>query len=395
MGIELNNDQIYALYDLEHWWHAASSDQVFEISGGPGTGKSFLVKYCIERLNLTNENVLYLAFMGKAASRLQREGLPAKTIHSAIYDYKEKIARDENNKIILKKNGKPKIIPYFSLKDHISHKIKLIVVDEVSMVDKNMAEDLLSFGIPVIALGDLNQLPPVFGNPYFLVKPNVVLRQIMRQAEGNPIVWLSQQILQGNELKYGVYGNSSVMRKSDITDFQFKKADIVITGTNKLRYNINQYFREYIKGIRKPEYPHIGEKVICRKNNWGQSIDGKYYLTNGTTGFVDFIYKDSFTKNTMQMDFRPDFTKKTFKHIEFDYNHMYAVPGSSDNVETPMAYIYDKMEYAYAITCHSSQGSEWPGVVYLHEDFMSSSEDNKRLLYTAVTRATEYVNIVI
>ena len=86
MGIELNNDQIYALYDLEHWWHAASSDQVFEISGGPGTGKSFLVKYCIERLNLTNENVLYLAFMGKAASRLQREGLPAKTIHSAIYE---------------------------------------------------------------------------------------------------------------------------------------------------------------------------------------------------------------------------------------------------------------------------------------------------------------------
>jgi exodeoxyribonuclease-5 len=330
--------------------------------------------------------------MGKAASQMSRHGLPAKTIHSAIYEYKEKIARDENGKIILRSNGKPKLVPYFALKDTIGKKIKLIVVDEAAMVEEKMALDLLSFGVPIIALGDLNQLPPVFGKPFFLKEPDVILRQIMRQAEGNPIVWLSQQVLAGKSLRTGVYGNSSVISKSDMNEdmtyFYFRKADIIITGTNRLRYNINQYCREDIKGIKKLEYPHVGEKVICRKNNWSQSIGDNIYLTNGLTGFVDNIYKDSYNTRTMRMDFRPDFTKKVFKNIEFDYNYMYAIPGKQEP-ETPFGYLYDKMEYAYAITCHSSQGSEFPNVVYLHEDFMSNAEDNKRLMYTAITRASE------
>ncbi len=317
------------------------------------THNTTLVRYFIDRLGLSTDNVLFVAFMGKAASVLQRNGLPAKTIHSAIYDYKERMARDESGKIIIKSNGKPKLEHYFELKDHISKKIKLIVVDEASMVDQNIGEDLLSFDIPVITLGDLNQLPPVFGKPFFLQNPDVTLHQIMRQAEGNPIIWLAQQVLAGNQLKYGVYGNSAIIRKSDITDFHFRQSDIIITGTNRLRYNINNYCREEIKGIKRLEYPHIGEKIICRKNNWGQCIGDSIYLTNGTTGFVDDIYRDSYNGKTMKMDFRPDFTKKVFKNIEFDYNHMYSILGSSDNKETPFSYLYDKMEYAYAITCHS------------------------------------------
>lgn len=393
MGIELTNEQIYAVYDLEHWWQSAN-DQVFEISGAPGTGKSFLIRYFIERLGLSYENVLFVAYMGKAVSVMARNGLPAKTIHSAIYDYKEKIARDEEGHIIFKANGKPKLVHYFDLKEKIGKKIKLIVVDEAGMVEKKIAEDLLSFNIPVITLGDLNQLPPVFGKPFFLTNPNVVLTQIMRQAEGNPIIWLSQQVLKGEPLKYGVYGNSAVIRKSDITDFHFRKSDIIITGTNRLRFNINNYCREEIKGIKKLEYPHIGEKVICRKNNWDKTIGDNIYMTNGLTGFVDFIHRDSYNKKTMKMDFRPDFSKKVFKNIEFDYNHMYKTPGNEEE-ETPFGYLYDKFEFAYAITVHSSQGSEFPGVLYLHEDFMRDPEDRKKLLYTAITRAREYINIVL
>ena len=393
MSIELNNDQIYAIYDLEHWWHSQDK-QVFEISGGAGTGKTTLIRYFIERLGLSYDNVLFVAFMGKAASVLARNGLPSSTIHSAIYDYREKMARDEDGHIIIKSNGKPKLVSYFALKEHMSKKIKLIVVDEASMVEKKMAEDLLSFGRPVIALGDLNQLPPVFGKPFFLTKPDVILHQIMRQSEGNPIIWLAQQVLKGEELKYGVYGNSAVIRKSDITDFHFRKSDIILTGTNRLRYNINNYCREQIKGIKKLEYPHIGEKIICRKNNWDRCIDGNIFMTNGTTGFVDFVYRDSYNKRTMKIDFRPDFTKKVFKNVEFDYNHLYAMPGVNPE-ETPFGYLYDKIEYAYAITTHSAQGSGFPGVLYLHEDFMRDPEDRKRLLYTAITRASEYINIVI
>lgn len=393
MGIELNNDQIYAIYDLEHWWNS-STKQVFEISGSAGTGKSTLVKYFIERIGLDYNNVLFVAFMGKAASILARNGLPAKTIHSAIYDYKEKIARDEDGHIILKSNGKPKLVSYFELKDRLSKKIKLIVVDEASMVDEKMALDLLSFHIPVVTLGDLNQLPPVFGNPFFLKEPDVILKQIMRQAEGNPIIWLSQQVLADKELRYGVYGNSAVIPKKDLTDYQFRKANIILTGTNRLRYNINQYCREELKGIKKLEYPHVGEKVICRKNNWGQCIGDNIYLTNGLTGFVDNIYKDSYNKRTMKMDFRPDFTKKVFKNIEFDYNHMYALPGQEDD-PTKFGFYYDKFEYAYAITTHASQGSSWENVLYLHEEFMRNKEDRKKLIYTAITRASKSLNFII
>ena len=393
MGIELNTEQVYAIYELEHWWHSRDS-QLFQITGGPGTGKTTLVRYFIERLGLKLENVLFVAYMGKAASILQRNGLPAKTIHSAIYEYKEVIDRDENGHMIIKENGKPKLKHFFELKDPLSKKIKLIVLDEGSMVDEQIGTDLMSFNIPIIILGDLDQLPPVFGKPFFLQNPDVRLKQIMRQAEGNPIIWLCRQVLDGKELKYGVYGNSSIIKKSEITDYHFKNTDMIITGTNRLRYNINNYCREYIKGIKRLEYPHIGEKVICRKNNWNQCLKGGIYLTNGTTGFVDDIYRDSYNKKTMKMDFRPDFTKSVFRNIEFDYKHMYAIPGQEDK-DNNFGFFYDKMEYAYAITCHSSQGSQYGKVMYMHEDFMRDPEDKKKLIYTALSRAIDSVIVVI
>ena len=85
MGIELNNDQIHAAYLADDWWYN-STRQLFEISGSAGTGKTTLVRYLIERFNLTTDQVLFIAYTGKAASQLIRNGLPARTIHSACYE---------------------------------------------------------------------------------------------------------------------------------------------------------------------------------------------------------------------------------------------------------------------------------------------------------------------
>ena len=390
MSVDLTNEQILSIYKLENWYNG-TGDQVIGVAGKPGTGKTFLIRYFIERIGLNMNEVLFLAYMGKAVTVMQKNGLPAQTVHSAIYNYVKKIARDEDGHIIFKENGKPKTVMGFELKDHLPKKIKLIVIDEASMINKQTGEDILSFGIPVITIGDLNQLPPVMGKPFFLVNPEINLTQIMRQAEGNPIIWMENEILDGRGLRYGVYGNSAVIPRRDLTDFQIKNADIILTGTNKLRYTINCYCREALRGIKKLEYPHVNEKVICRKNNWDRCIDG-FYLTNGMTGFVDCYHHNSFNKRTAKMDFRPDFLKKTYKNVEFDYKHMYAKP--NENEDNSYGFVYDKMEYAYAITVHSSQGSTYQNVLFLYEDFMSV-EDNKKLLYTAISRASDSVIVVM
>ena len=392
MSIELNTEQIHAIYDMESWWNSRNK-QVFEISGAAGTGKTTLVRYLIERLGLKYDEVLFVAFMGKAASQLARNGLPAKTIHSAIYDLVKVPERDENGKIIIKENGKVKTIKKFVLKDRIGKHIKLIVLDEGSMVNEDIGKDLLSFDLPVIVLGDLNQLPPVFGNSFFLRKPDVILRKIMRQAEGDPIIWLSQEILNGRKLKPGIYGKSAVIRREEINEDNFVNSSIVITGTNRLRYSINTKFREEFKQIKNLEMPQYGEKLICRKNNWHKVIDDGIFLTNGTTGFVDYVDKASYNGKTMTIDFRPDFTKTAFKNITFDYKHLYADPMKEDE---PFSYFNDKMEFAYAITVHSSQGSQWEKVLFLDESYIMRDEFSRRSFeYTGITRARSSIIIAI
>lgn len=392
MSIELNTEQIHAIYDMENWWNSRDR-QVFEISGAAGTGKTTLVRYLIERLGLKYDEVLFVAFMGKAASQLARNGLPAKTIHSAIYDLVKVPERDENGKIILKENGRVKTIKKFVLKDRISKHLKLIVLDEGSMVNEEIGKDLLSFNLPIIVLGDLNQLPPVFGNSFFLRKPDVILRKIMRQAEGDPIIWLSQEILAGRRLQPGVYAKSAVIRKDEINNENFIDSSIVITGTNRLRYMINNKFREEFKRIKNLELPQYGEKLICRKNNWHKMIDDGIFLTNGTTGFVDYVDKASYNGKTLTIDFRPDFTKTPFRNITFDYKHLYSEPGVEDE---PFSYFNDKMEFAYAITVHSSQGSQWEKVLFLDESYIMRDEFSRRAFeYTGITRARSSIIIAI
>ena len=64
MGIELNSGQLFCSLDIENWWHH-SSNQVYEVSGPAGSGKTTLILYVIDRLHIELENVAFIAFMGK------------------------------------------------------------------------------------------------------------------------------------------------------------------------------------------------------------------------------------------------------------------------------------------------------------------------------------------
>ena len=388
--MKLNEQQAQAIEALRKWWYNGNK-QVFQISGAAGTGKTTLIRYLINEIKLEHDEVLFTAFVGKATLAMTRNGLNAKTLHSAICYCKDEPVLDENGNVVTEYNRRV-TKRVFTRRRKIDPRIRLIVVDEGSMVPAKMADWLLKFKVPIIVLGDLNQLPPVIGDSFFLKEPDVVLTQIMRQSSESPIPYFAQNVLQNGTkcLSPGLQiGNKiNVLSKADITPELLKDYDVIICGTNKTRNNLNTYIRERIYG-RTQDYPVIGDKLICRENDWTFSVDD-VYLINGLIGYVTDIDLESISDYTMMIDFKPEFMDNEFKNVTLDRIYM----GLSPNDKRLYRSNYHKFEYGYAITCHLSQGSQYNRVLVFNESF-GTAEERRKWLYTAVTRAIDKVTILI
>ena len=390
MFMKLNEQQAQAIEALRKWWYNGNK-QVFQISGAAGTGKTTLIRYLINEIKLEHDEVLFTAFVGKATLAMTRNGLNAKTLHSAICYCKDEPVLDENGNVVTEYNRRV-TKRVFTRRRKIDPRIRLIVVDEGSMVPAKMADWLLKFKVPIIVLGDLNQLPPVIGDSFFLKEPDVVLTQIMRQSSESPIPYFAQNVLQNGTkcLSPGLQigDKINVLSKADITPELLKDYDVIICGTNKTRNNLNTYIRERIYG-RTQEYPVIGDKLICRENDWTFSVDD-VYLINGLIGYVTDIDLESISDYTMKIDFKPEFMDNEFKNVTLDRIYM----GLSPNDKRFYRSNYHKFEYGYAITCHLSQGSQYNRVLVFNESF-GTAEERRKWLYTAVTRAIDKVTILI
>ncbi len=402
--------QDIALCNVQLWLKNPHAPQVYRLFGFAGTGKSTLAKYFAEGIDGT---VLFCAYTGKAAYVMRQKGCPgASTIHSLIYKSKEKSRMhllelerklvDLQNALELSIKGtKPHDIlqkgirkvensieverknlaqPMFALNDDSAAQYaQLIIIDECSMVDGKMGEDLLSFGTKILVLGDPAQLPPVFGGGFFTrdLHPNTMLTDIHRQALDNPIIAMATQVRQCRPLGAGKYGNSYV--GSSIAKEEGLAADQILVGRNRTRHMYNQRMRS-LQGITE-SYPVPGDRLVCLRNNHDKG------LLNGAIWHVEDIG-----------DHDADFVVLTIKSDNGEAPitvEAHAGPFRGETLSMPW---WDRTEaeelgFGYALTVHKSQGSQWENVVLFDES--DCFRQNKwRWLYTGITRASEKIKVV-
>ncbi|MFL6797668.1 MAG: ATP-dependent RecD-like DNA helicase [Xanthobacteraceae bacterium] len=356
-----------ALKAASDWFKAKRSRaSIFRLFGYAGTGKTTLAKHLAQAVD---GKVLFAAFTGKAACVMRAKGCPgASTIHSLIYRARE--SDDET--------------PSFDLwHEAPASKAKLIIIDECSMVDGELARDLMSFGVPLLVLGDPAQLPPVQGGGFFTeAPPDAMLTEVHRQAQDDPIVWLSMQIRAGKALNPGQYGATQVVTRTTLDPQRVLDAHQVLVGRNATRraYNGRLRQRRGFDGI----LPSAGDKLVCLRNNRRKG------LFNGALWVVKEKVKSR--RQLLRLQLRPDeelggrTVKVTVRPECFT--------GQIEQIEWPLRKHYEEFDYGYVLTVHKAQGSQWDDVV-LFDESSAFSENRERWLYTGVTRAAKQLTVVL
>lgn len=398
MGIVLNRGQQIAC-DAAIKWFYNSSDTLFQISAEAGCGKSVLVGEIVKRLGLEQDEILPMAYTGQATMVMRTHGLPnACTCHSGLFVPFQEIMRDRRGRpIIDRRFNTPVMVWRFEPRSFIGSKIKLIILDEAWMIPEEFKKNIDNTGIKVIATGDPGQLPPIYGNPGYLVSGNIYyLDQLMRQDSDSGLVYLARRVRRGLDFDYGLYGNVLVIDKSDLTNEMIASADLVLCGTNDTRNKINKRVREEILGYRDM-YPHPMERVICRQNNWGKELETGIPLVNGMAGYVltpPSIESMDVTSKTFSIDFAPDVSPyRPFRNLDINYQFLNSRDQDEKDAIRKSKYTRGELfEYAYASTVHLAQGSEYSKGIYI-EEFLGR-RNQAALNYTALTRFKDQLIIV-
>ena len=365
------------------------------IAGFAGTGKSTLVKFIIDALDVDKDKVAYATYTGKAAEVLRKKGNPnAMTLHKLLYD---SIPRQGGGFIRIPK----KMLEY-----------KIIVVDEVSMVPKSMIDMLLNHKVYVIFLGDPFQLPQIDKKEThtLLDKPHIFLDQVMRQAAESEIIQLTMKIRNGEQIDFMNGKEVIIAPKASLVTGHLTWADIIICATNKTRHNMNRQKRELLgySGVLQ-----TGERIIVKRNYWEDCDEDGNALVNGTVGTVanpyeSFVRIPSYVKNDRRdlpligCIFTPD-GGKSFDTFEIDKDYLlkeepcvdWRVSYQLGKLKPKIGDILPKQAtYGYALTCHAAQGSEFDKVLVIEESFPFDKTEHQRWLYTAATRAAEKLVLV-
>lgn len=350
-------------------WRRDGGSQVFRLFGYAGTGKTTLARRIAEDVDGA---VVFGAFTGKAASVMRQKGChDAGTIHSLIYRTKE--AEEGGPTFTLNRSG-------------AAAKADLIVIDECSMVDADLGQDLLSFERPVLVLGDPAQLPPVRGGGFFTeAEPDVMLTDVHRQAKDDPIVRMAMTVREGGRLTAGTYGESRVVARRDLDPAEVLDCDQVLVGLNKTRRLYNARLRE-LAGHTDP-MPTVGEKLVCLRND---RVKG---LLNGSTWTVQALRPPP-RPDLVRLDVVPE-DDPALRRRATDIKVLRAVIiGSDEEIPLFLKRETDEFTYGYALTVHKAQGSQWDRVTLFDESY-AFREHRARWLYTGLTRAAQTITVVV
>lgn len=325
------------------------------------THNTTLLKHILATLREEGHLVAVVAFTGKAVSVLRKKGIPdAQTMHSLMYAPRSfSVWNDETEKYETE--------THWERRDSIG--VDTVIVDEASMVSTSLLEDLRAFNVRILFVGDHGQLEPVGDNPGVMLQPNFILKQIHRQAAGNPIIDFAHNVREGGH-PFASFDPSKkdarveVRAKSTLRVDDLVNADQVICGFNKTRRMFNRRIRARMgrTGTLVP-----GERIICLRNKRDQG------LFNGMMLTVDEITEETadVIKFVATSDDGHVFDDLSALKKDFD--------GVSDSFE---------FDYGYVITAHKSQGSE-AGHVVVIEEIWTQKWDPRRWRYTAATRAAE------
>lgn len=374
--MQFTAEQDRALVEVSRWLKAGDR-QVFRLFGYAGTGKTTLARHIAEDVD---GDVLFAAFTGKAAQVLRSRGARgASTIHSLIYRPRgEEVVSDEEK-------GTTSVSPTFTLnRQSALSKAKLIIIDECSMVDEELGRDLLSFGTPVLVLGDPGQLPPVSGGGYFTEQePDILLEEVHRQARDNPIIDLAQTVREGREIMYGDYGSTArVISKSEVSADLVLGADQVLVGTNRTRRRYNTRLRE-LKGF-DGLLPASGDKLVCLRNDTAKG------LLNGSLWQVTSAPRTVKSAMTLLIRAEDEGIDRVSAKVKV-LKQVFEEPEAE--IPWQIRRRHDDFDFGYALTVHKSQGSQWNNIVLFDESF-AFREHRTRWLYTAITRAAEKLTVV-
>lgn len=395
-----NQEQAYVIDEAVNWYLYDYYNQIFQYDGPPGSGKSYVLFEIIKRLGLDPlTEVAAMSYIGSASLVMRNKGLwSAKTAHSWLFNVETVTLKDKYGNVVMDNLlnvpiRRPKFIPV----SHLDNRIKLIVVDEGYSMPLWMRKEILKFGIKVIVCGDQDQLPPVGDAPAFLVDGKIYhLTQCMRQMGMDDINFIANRIKHGLPLINGYYGNSLVINKKELSDNMLMWADAVICSHNKTRDDINNRIRS-IMGITS-QLPVQGEKVVCRNNNWLESVPAgmglEINLVNGLIGRVASNPDISTYDGEMfSMNFIPDLQPNAmFVNSRCNYQHMVSDSNMRTNIRKNKFSKGNMFEFAYALTGYVAQGSQFHNVVYIEEPIGPDIQTCMNLVgATRVDRALIYV----